>query len=384
MKWILRIFFVGMAGMLAGCAEESATSSETLEPRIVLIQVPAEVYQIPVKPAGIHVRAEDARGVQALSGVILTVQPENLAWSSDLAMADDGKRGDILAGDGQFFLPIDSALTRNDTGLFHLEAIAQSKDNLLSQPMAATFTLLPGNENRLPEIVSYTIPAVIWTDTTYSAQFLATVHDPDGDAVDFVLLDIHPPAYTQPAVIDTLRDDGQSGDGLAGDGEFGLLFESTRFGSAEGIFTVALRPVDNAGGIGPAVVENYAMRRFYVDNQPPELSDLTAPSTISRSATPNTYLLAVSASDPDAARGDRITRVFFNSFRPDGTPASGNPFQMRDDGMDGDDTAGDGRYSLIIQITPTNPTGNYRFEFQAQDNNGALSEKLIHTITVTQ
>lgn len=369
--------------MLAGCAEEPGTPPETLEPRIVLIQVPAEVYQVPVKPAGIHVRAEDPRGVQALNGVTLTVQPENLAWKSELAMADDGKRGDILAGDGQYFLPIDTALTRNVTGSFQLEAIAQSKDNLLSQPMAATFTILPGKENRLPEIVSYTIPAVIWTDTSYSAQFRATVHDADGNAVEYVRLEIYPPAYTQPAVIDTLRDDGQSGDGAAGDGEFGLLLESTRLGNTAGIFTVALRPVDSAGGIGPAVIDSYAMKRFYQDNHPPELSALTAPSAISRSATPNTYLLAVSASDPDAASGDRVTRVFFNSFRPDGTPASGNPFQMRDDGTGGDDTADDGRYSLIIQITSANPTGDYRFEFQAQDNSGALSEKLIHTITVT-
>jgi hypothetical protein len=56
---------------------------------------------------------------------------------------------------------------------------------------------------------------------------------------------------------------------------------------------------------------------------------------------------------------------------------------MQDDGKTGDAVAGDGRFSLTIQITPQNATGTYRFEFQAEDKKGALSNKIVQNINVT-
>jgi hypothetical protein len=118
-------------------------------------------------------------------------------------------------------------------------------------------------------------------------------------------------------------------------------------------------------------------------NNPPALADLQAPATISRSVTPNLYVLSVRASDQDVPC-DRLSRVFFNSFLPNGNPSTGNPFAMRDDGQQDDAVANDGRYSLTIQVPPNTTLGNYRFEFQAEDSRGTLSAKIIHNITVTE
>jgi hypothetical protein len=117
-------------------------------------------------------------------------------------------------------------------------------------------------------------------------------------------------------------------------------------------------------------------------NLPPIVFDLQAPTTISRNAKPDTHLISVRATDPNIPC-DGIARVFFNTYKPNNELSSGSPFAMRDDGQQGDAVAGDGRYSLVIQITPLNATGNYRFEFQAEDKKGARSEKLIHIIMVT-
>ena len=120
-----------------------------------------------------------------------------------------------------------------------------------------------------------------------------------------------------------------------------------------------------------------------VDNDPPVLSNLVAPDTVSRSQIPNNFLLAVEVSDPQGR--DDISKVYFNTFKPDNSPSSGNPFYMRDDGSQGvDQNANDGIYSLRIEISPQNQLGNYRFEFEAVDKSGAKSDKITHIITVVE
>lgn len=368
----------------AACQDNPSQPQPEQLPLIVAAQLPDSVYQFPRNVVGIHVRVEDPQGVENLAGVTLTVRQNNAALAT-LAMNDDGLGGDILASDGQFYYPLDSTLTKTQTGQLILETVASDRDNNVSPARLDTLTVLPGDENSLPVITAVTVPDVIWSDSSYTPQFLATVEDVDGVAsLDFVRLEIYRAVSPTPSFVLSLRDDGQSSDGAALDGVFGLNFDSAPFKNTRSLLTVILRPVDRSGGVGPAVV-----RTVHTDlvacqnNRPPAVFDISAPTTISRSATPNIYLLAISASDPDSTCDDAVARVYFNSFRPDGAPASGNPFAMRDDGLEGDLQANDKRYSLRIQITPQNQTGTYRFDFQAQDKNGALSNVLTHIINVT-
>ncbi|GAF71898.1 unnamed protein product, partial [marine sediment metagenome] len=100
---------------------------------------------------------------------------------------------------------------------------------------------------------------------------------------------------------------------------------------------------------------------------PPVLFGIEAPSTISRASADN-FLVSVRVMDPQGL-GD-IKSVYFNTTKPDGSPASGNPFEMFDDGTSGDIQPGDGIYSLTVSITPQNATGIYRFDFFAEDYSG--------------
>ncbi len=98
-------------------------------------------------------------------------------------------------------------------------------------------------------------------------------------------------------------------------------------------------------------------------------------------------MVTCKVTDPNGL-GD-IARVFFNSFFPDGTPSSGNPFLLRDDGQKdqnglGDAVANDGEYSLAIAIGNASQLGTFRFEFQAEDRGGLKSEIVVHRITVIQ
>lgn len=370
--------------LLSHCTEKNPLQPASSNPQIVLIQTPERVYQFPVNPAGVHVRAEDPQGINTLAGVQLTVRPANQNIRHGFDMRDDGLNGDILAGDGQYFIAIDTALVHNQTGTFILEAVARDRDNYESETKRDTVTILPGRENRPPQILSATAPERIWPDSTYRPQLLARASDPDGDGtVRVVRVEIYPPFFSRPAFTDSLLDDGQHGDGAAGDGVFGQTLTPARFGCKVGLYSFVFRAVDTANGVSAAEIKTIPVNLLKENNLPPRLAGLQAPSTISRNVTPNTYVLSVQVSDPNAPC-DKISRVFFNTFLPNGNPSSGNPFLMRDDGQQGDAAAGDGRYSLTIQISSQNATGNYRFEFQAQDQKGALSDKLIHTIIVTE
>lgn len=84
----------------------------------------------------------------------------------------------------------------------------------------------------------------------------------------------------------------------------------------------------------------------------------------------------------DSSGRNDIRSVFFNSFRPDGSAATGNPFFMYDDGNNGDVTAGDGQYTFRGSLPAGSRTGIYRFEFQAIDAGNLSSKVYIHRIHV--
>jgi hypothetical protein len=115
----------------------------------------------------------------------------------------------------------------------------------------------------------------------------------------------------------------------------------------------------------------------------PQLSNLVVPDTVIRPTTGlNLYLFTVAASDSDGHND--LKRVFFYRIAPD---TSANIIDMYDDGdlrTDGDKVAGDGIFSVIVQINPSAPLQVQRFLFRAQDSAGLLSDSLTHTITITR
>jgi hypothetical protein len=81
-----------------------------------------------------------------------------------------------------------------------------------------------------------------------------------------------------------------------------------------------------------------------------------------------------------------IDKVYFVVYRPDGTTNNSQNLMFDDGNLTdhGDQTAGDGIYSLLIQITSANQKGTYRLEFQAKDRGGKLSNIINHSNTMTK
>ena len=128
-------------------------------------------------------------------------------------------------------------------------------------------------------------------------------------------------------------------------------------------------------------------------NHPPILSNLQAPDTIILGGQSQQFKVMVKATDPDGQSD--MAKVFFHSYKPDGTATNGgNPFLMYDDGSDkilfppdltsGDAVKGNSIYTLTVIVDTSNAKGSYRFEFLAQDRSNAFSQKLTKNILVLQ
>ncbi len=172
-------------------------------------------------------------------------------------------------------------------------------------------------------------------------------------------------------------------------GELNRINDSTFYGEPSfkikrkesGIYLIKVFAIDKVGFTGNEVYFNFEL---YRGNRPPVISELNAPDTVFLQSQTVLIKMTIRATDPD---GDSdIKSVQFNSFKPDGSPSSGNPFKMYDDGnasgISGDDKAGDGIYSIIIQLPPNTQKGRYRFEFQAIDKANETSNIITHFLTV--
>ncbi len=186
---------------------------------------------------------------------------------------------------------------------------------------------------------------------------------------------------SSPLASRALHDDGAPPDLQANDGEFSGKLEFTIRRVEVGTYWIEAFGETVQGHRTKVLYEPFLVVR---SNQPPVLSNLQAPDTVALSSQDQLIQLRVRASDPNGLQD--VVRVIFNSYRPNGAPSSGNPFEMYDDGNrngpSGDEIRGDGIYSLRILLPATTQTGTYRFEFQAYDRAGATSNLLIHRMTV--
>jgi len=340
-----------------------------------------------LNPVRIQVVVEDPQGAEDIERVWGILQrtsgssygPFGLLVPDTLWFADDGTGADIIPKDGVFSQWLKDTLFEAGAGVYQLEVKARDREGHESPPEVKSFTVLPQGQNAPPIIEAVWAPDSIWVERDSLIFVAAYAIDPDSpDGVLEVLFEVYPPMYPRPFYQDTLWDAGTQGDSVAGDYWFSKQVEVRRLARTSGDYFFRFQALDQLGGRSDPVVRKVGLQTLEV-NEPPVLSNLVAPDTISRSAG-GTYLITVDVYDPQGR--EDIDRVYFNSFKPDGSPAEGNPFLMRDDGQQGDAQAGDGTYSIVITISPQNETGRYRFEFQAEDKSGARSNLLIHFITV--
>jgi len=179
-----------------------------------------------------------------------------------------------------------------------------------------------------------------------------------------------------------LYDDGSAshGDQSAGDGIFSNKFPFSQ-SNLNGSYKVIYYVESKDGNTKQVALHSFIYQNGN-NNVAPEISNLVAPDTAEIGSV--TLLIFLSVDVADSNGQSDIKMVYFNSFiPPNGNAASNNPFVMLDDGTNGDMTANDGTYSIIIQLPPQGVTkGVYRWEFMARDRGNKLSNIIIHYINI--
>jgi hypothetical protein len=117
------------------------------------------------------------------------------------------------------------------------------------------------------------------------------------------------------------------------------------------------------------------------DNLPPIISNTVIEPDTVEVTQPTVIFTSVEASDSNGLND--ISEVYFIVYKPDGT-TNNNKVSLYDDGQseNGDLTAGDGIFSRLIQVDQSNQKGTYRFEFQARDRLGDLSNIINHLVLI--
>jgi len=160
--------------------------------------------------------------------------------------------------------------------------------------------------------------------------------------------------------------------------EGGFILKSQ---NPNGVYTVTFSVTGLDGENKQVAVSNFNFNNGQ-DNNPPVISNAVVDPDTVVVTQPTVIFTSVEATDTNGSND--ILQVYFTVYRPDGT-TNGAKIQMFDDGNtseNGDVAAGDGIYSRLIQVDQSNQKGTYRFEFQAEDRAGALSNILNHYVLI--
>lgn len=174
----------------------------------------------------------------------------------------------------------------------------------------------------------------------------------------------------EPAILaGSLHNDGFFPDLSAQDSVFTGLLKFSAMRSDIGSFFAEVTALDKNGFSSNTLRLTFSILRL---NQPPMLSNLVAPDTVSRS-TEDSFVITVVATDPDGPSDIlSVTR----------TTPSNLVLYLNDSGINGDITAGDNIFTETVSLSPTQPLGTYPFSFKATDRSNASSSIIVKSIVV--
>jgi hypothetical protein len=374
------IVLMALLLIVSQCAMKDPVKPDTgATPVLDSFNVPDSVYLGDLSGVRVSIRVDDPQGYNNIDSVWFSITESNLEIAQD-TLADEGLAGDIIPRDGIFSRLLSRSHFQNAAGLFRLTVQAMDAEGHVSDTLSAAIQVLSGESNHSPVLDEPVLPDTLTRQTLAQVFFSVLITDEEGlSNVDSVWCDLYLPQDPAPFKRIRLVDDGSSGDAVASDGIFSLEIDLSSEILISGSYQARFQASDQAGALSAALVGTFAVS---LPNEPPVLSNLNAPGAVSRYLG-EPFAISVEAQDPQGL--DDIVRVYFNATKPDGDPSASNPFRMYDNGDtadNGDEIAGDGLFSIMVEISPSNDTGTYRFDFYAEDRSGAQSDVLTHFLEV--
>jgi len=246
----------------------------------------------------------------------------------------------------------------------------------------------------------FTSDAVITPDTinidtltpvsgTYmiSATIRAKASDLDGQGdLQSVTAQVFRPTSGSAFSEQPLRDDGVAPDQAANDSIFSGSVQFTLIRAQAGPYRIQISARDSRGFLSNSLVPTFFATR---NNSAPRLDTLSlvAPDTVNRPSTGSLLIfMSIAAADSDGLAD--ISEVYFRNLSSIVDPNAKN-FLLDDGGIiqksgitSGDLLAGDGVFSIIIQLPSSVTPGLRQFAFQAADTFRDTSASFIHNLLV--
>ncbi|MDI6779268.1 MAG: hypothetical protein QME25_03610 [Bacteroidota bacterium] len=223
-------------------------------------------------------------------------------------------------------------------------------------------------------------PQLSLSDTIpISNRIQVKVTDPNGpNDIKYVRFRIFRPNTTQAIVTGYLNDNGTGGDIIPNDAIYSSSFSFKTPRQFIGMFTIEIQGEDNTGLASNTLSQKM---NVYTQLKPPILYNHKAPDSVALPASGSTIIqMSIAAYDSNGLND--IQEVYFRSL--DSSDPTKKYF-MLDNGnisVNGDSVAGDGIYSIKIELPFNMTPKSYRFEFEAKDFTGLLSNKINHILRV--
>ena len=385
-RFILLTFFI----MLLACSEEPTLPKSGTDPQIVEVRLKDRWNLNSADSNVVEVKVSDPQGFADLDTVVMQVYNSTSdEIFKDYLYDDGGLSGstDLIAGDGVFrnVFPINSISDQEADYLFTFNITDKMGNSAEEVSKIVSF-----RNNLAPLLISATTPDTLKIGSKSKIIRVIAV-DPDGKPqqtnVYMDMLYNGSSIFLDPVV---LANDGNvqvNGDDFASDSVYSLKIDSSFAAGKQGVYTMVFSASDEFGS-----ESNVIQNEIQIENEPPFISDLSAPSSIDLPTGQQIVTALITLKVNDSQGLTDIDSVYFNSIKPDGSPANGNPFIMLDNGIPfdinnfvvarGDEIANDGTFSITILLDSSNDVGVYEFTFWARDRAGHRSNSITHNIEV--
>jgi len=372
------------------CSDEPTNPQGAVNPVITSLRIQSQWNLNATDSNLVEIAVTDPQGFNDLKSIAVKVFDDaNQQVFMDSLYDDGGLNGsnDLLAGDGVFrnlFLP--SAIT-STTGVFTFNFNVQDRAGHNAEEFKKDISF---GFNEAPEIQEIINPSQLLSGAETEFIFV-NVSDLDGTnkntKVFFDLLQNDQSVFAQPISMGNDGNVSENGDVFANDSIFSFKMDSSFAAGKIGDYKMKFVAEDEFGDKSLELIKD-----LFIENKTGNILSVSVPDSIALPAQGfTTALVTAKVNDPQGLMD--VDSVYFNSIKPDGSPANGNPFSMVDNGLPfnidgnplieaGDKVEGDGIYSLSVFVFNNNLPGTYQFTFYMRDKVGNLTAAIVDSIEV--
>jgi hypothetical protein len=251
--------------------------------------------------------------------------------------------------------------------------------------------ILSGCDKDFEEIIDVSTTSYQVTGTSSFSSFRYVV----GDSVITIYLNLNSSSNISSVFCDIIASDGKklnnnpvflldngnaaNGDQTAGDNRFTNRFPLSQQNPI-GAYRINFYVTNRAGTTKLAAVQQFTYDNGQTNVAPVIFNAIVDPDSI---VVTDTILIQTSVQVDDSNGLNDVEFVYFSVFNPGST--GGAQVSLFDDGntqQNGDLIAGDGIFSRIISVNQNNEKGTYRFQFQARDRGGLLSNTIDYFVLI--